>query len=254
MHLLRLLLSRHKRTIIVTGILIGMWVIINETAPVEDRRPEIVDKHLQRAEAYIFCEDFKSAGAELKKAAKADNHRARTYAVISLMLARNHMFKSSLSYAYRAAKTAEKERDTNLQAEAWNLVYICNDALNRSSEAAAALERALKLKPTNTAFQNNLAYTYAEQGVNLHRALKLSKMSLRRQPFNGNYVDTLGWIYFKLGDKKLALRTVKRAARLSPGDPTIRGHLAEIEKSLGMLAAAGINTRKIKILNEWWHP
>lgn len=87
-----------------------------------------------------------------------------------------------------------------------------------------ALNKALKLEPNNPGVQNNLAFTLAEMGVYLERALKLARQALMKDPENHEYLDTLGWIYHKMGNHALALKFLEKAYRLG-NHPVAREHL-----------------------------
>ena len=56
-------------------------------------------------------------------------------------------------------------------------------------------------------------------------------MALR--PEDGYIVDSLGWVYFKLGDNEQALATLKKAEKLVPDEPTIQYHLGEVTYAMG---------------------
>ncbi|MCM2250713.1 MAG: tetratricopeptide repeat protein, partial [Geothrix sp.] len=57
-------------------------------------------------------------------------------------------------------------------------------------------------------------------------------------PDNGNVVDSLGWVQFKLGRTAEAEATLRRAAELSPFSPEVRRHLGEVLVKQGKLAEA----------------
>jgi len=40
----------------------------------------------------------------------------------------------------------------------------------------------------------------ADKGNRLAEALKLIQKAVELEPMNGAYLDSLGWVYFKLGD------------------------------------------------------
>ena len=46
-------------------------------------------------------------------------------------------------------------------------------------------------------------------------------------PENGAYLDSLGWVYYQLGDTAQAVAVLTRAAELVDDDPVIFDHLAE---------------------------
>lgn len=73
----------------------------------------------------------------------------------------------------------------------------------------------------------------ADKGINLDESLNLIEKALKFEPENGYYIDSLGWVYFRLGRFDDALRELKRAVALSK-DPVIYEHLGDIYYELGM--------------------
>lgn len=80
---------------------------------------------------------------------------------------------------------------------------------------------------------NNFAFVISERSkpnVNkLNFALNLSWLSINEDPKNGAYLDTLGWIYFKLQKFKLAKKYIELANKYIKND-VILGHLEQINK------------------------
>ena len=69
---------------------------------------------------------------------------------------------------------------------------------------------------------------WAEDGLCLDKSLVYIKRALAIEPCYGAYLDTLGWIYYKLRNYDLALTHVRQANALLVGDPTILEHLGDI--------------------------
>ncbi len=88
------------------------------------------------------------------------------------------------------------------------------DGMKRFSESDSLYERALTLDPKNHLLLNNFSYSLAERGLRLKDALKMSTAAVEIDSSNSAYLDTLGWIYFKLDDFASALRYIKRAIDL----------------------------------------
>jgi tetratricopeptide (TPR) repeat protein len=101
------------------------------------------------------------------------------------------------------------------------------DELERDDEAAAVFEAALRDHPDAHEVQNYLAYMWAVDNVRLDEAEKLSERSLRLQPEDGAYLDTLGWIRHRQGRVAEALALLLRALERMPDDPTILDHAGD---------------------------
>jgi tetratricopeptide (TPR) repeat protein len=68
----------------------------------------------------------------------------------------------------------------------------------------------------------------ADRNVRLNEALEMIKKALEQEPENGAYLDSLGWVYFRLGRLDEAEDYLKRAAAKSPKDPTVNDHLGDV--------------------------
>ena len=79
---------------------------------------------------------------------------------------------------------------------------------------------------------NNYSYFLSEQDKDLKRALEMSKKVMESEPGNATYIDTYGWILFKLGLYKEAKEQLVRAISL---DST--GSEEEIEAGLYSIVA-----------------
>jgi tetratricopeptide (TPR) repeat protein len=100
-------------------------------------------------------------------------------------------------------------------------------------KAFSILEQALKLEPDDAGTLNNYAYYLAEDNVNLKQAYQMASKAIKKEPLNGTYIDTYGWVLYKMGKYKPALKEIKRALELSKDrDPELLEHMGYILKSL----------------------
>jgi tetratricopeptide (TPR) repeat protein len=109
-----------------------------------------------------------------------------------------------------------------------------HDAAGQDDKAEALYRENLEQAPegSRATAANGLAYFYAQRGKNLDEAEVLVKSSLKVEPANYAYIDTLGWVYYKQGRLEEALEELRRAEALSDGDGEILKHLAEaLQKS-----------------------
>ena len=58
------------------------------------------------------------------------------------------------------------------------------------------------------------------------------------KPDNGYIRDSLGWVYFRLGRLKDAMRELEEAVKLSPDDPAIYDHLGDVYLEIGRIQDA----------------
>lgn len=110
---------------------------------------------------------------------------------------------------------------------------VAFDATGRRAEALKAFQGLIRLDPANDAALNYVGYTWAERGENLTEAKALIERALAIDPDNAAYLDSLGWVLFRLGRYAEALRPLEEALRGLPDDPTIRTHVEETRRRLG---------------------
>lgn len=98
------------------------------------------------------------------------------------------------------------------------------------TNAKAAYQKALELKPDNPLASNNLAYVLLQSGGNVDVALSLAQTGRRGMPDSPNAADTLGWVYYQKGAYKSAIDLFQESLKLAekakaPDDPTVHYHL-----------------------------
>jgi tetratricopeptide (TPR) repeat protein len=112
----------------------------------------------------------------------------------------------------------------------WTLLYYRGVALQRSDQwprAEADFLDALALEPDQPHVLNYLAYTWVERGENYDRALEMLRKAVSLRPEDGYIVDSLGWVYYRLGRYEEAVGELERAIELRPNDPVINDHLGD---------------------------
>ena len=143
--------------------------------------------------------------------------------------------------SYRRARNFTQSRDSYMKALALgnDTVVLHRNlgmALEQLGEDLAAeghLLRALELNPSDAYALNYLGYWWADEGRNLEQAIGLIERAVEERPGSGFFVDSLGWVHFKLGDPQKAVGYLERATELEPSDPEITGHLGDVYWVLG---------------------
>jgi len=136
---------------------------------------------------------------------------------------------SRLNRPLDAARVLERARQINpREVDAIAQLALVYDGMKRYEESDALYEEALRLDPSNTLVLNNFAYSLAERNVQLERALTMSRKAVETDPANASYLDTIGWIYFQLGNHKEAERYVKEAIGKGEVNAVVYEHLGDI--------------------------
>jgi len=101
------------------------------------------------------------------------------------------------------------------------------DKLNKYDLMEKLLREAIKIKPDYAVAYNALGYSFADRNINLEDAKKYIEVALSISPSNHYILDSMGWLYFRLGKLDLALSFIQKAYDVQP-DPEIAAHLGEI--------------------------
>ncbi len=124
----------------------------------------------------------------------------------------------------------------------FQLGLACSELPNFRMEAEQHLQKALTLAPKGAQdeVQNALGYLWADQGIRLPEARTLIEAAVAAAPENPAYLDSLGWVLFKLSELEAAVKPLERAVELmkKEPDPTLLDHLADVLAALGRWAPA----------------
>jgi tetratricopeptide (TPR) repeat protein len=126
-----------------------------------------------------------------------------------------------------------KTKDQEILIQANTSLAMAYELLGRKKRCREVYERVLELDPHNTLAMNNLAYMLAEDGIMLQQALRLASNAVMLEPANGVYLDTFGWVHFRLGNYELARQALEKALATGVDEAEIYQHLGQVYRKLG---------------------
>ena len=124
---------------------------------------------------------------------------------------------------------AAKPDEIDLQFELGSLQERAGDKAGAEKSFLAVLDKDENHAPT----LNYLGYMWAESGEHLEQAHEMLTRAVGQEPENGAYVDSLGWVYFRLGKLDLAEKYLTDAVQLMPRDATVHEHLGDVQAKRG---------------------
>jgi Tfp pilus assembly protein PilF len=111
------------------------------------------------------------------------------------------------------------------------------EEMQNHSKSDSLYEMGLKLDPNNHLILNNYSYSLSERNLRLEASEKMSRRALEFEPENSAYLDTYGWILFKLGKYDDAIRYIKKAIELRDAvgedGSVLNEHLGDIYFEIG---------------------
>ncbi len=128
----------------------------------------------------------------------------------------------------------EKAREQNPE-DVNNLVALAGlyETMKRYKESNAAYEKVLSIEPDNALALNNYAYYLSVRGERLNDAQRMSKKSLENNPENASYLDTYGWILFKLNKYEEARDYILKSLKVNGNSAVVNDHLGDIYDAMG---------------------
>jgi len=91
----------------------------------------------------------------------------------------------------------------------------------------AQLYRLIKIKPDFAPAYNALGYSYADRNIKLDEAKTLIDTAIKLSPDDHYILDSLGWVYYRMGDYAKATEALRKAYNIQ-ADPEIAAHLGEV--------------------------
>ncbi len=197
---------------------------------------------LRVAEELERLEKIDDAVAELESLAETRPERAEALIRLGNLLRNKERFDEAVSAYDRAVgRVGEPAR------RYWSLYYFRGIALERTANWERA-ERdfllALDLEPEQPFVMNYLAYSWVEKKLNLDKAKGMLARAVELRPDDGFIVDSLGWVYYRLGDYDLGVKYLERAVELRPQDPVINDHLGDAYWQVGRKQEARFQWRR----------
>lgn len=173
----------------------------------------------------------------LKNASKLSPKNVDIYKSLGIIYLQQGKLKEAES-AYKLVLGLEPQ-----DAEANFYLGSIYEELKNRELAKKYVKAALEARPDYYEALNFLGYIYVEENQNLGQAEAMIRKALEFDPDNGAYTDSLGWLYFKKGNLKEALKYLEKASALFE-DPVILDHLGDVYYKLRDLEKAKSSWQK----------
>jgi tetratricopeptide (TPR) repeat protein len=132
------------------------------------------------------------------------------------------------------------ERGAELYPDNFELLYqraLILERIGRHAESMQAARDLLALDSENAEVLNFLAYGLAVDNRDLDEALGYAERAIKLKPAP-HILDTLGWVYYRLGRLIEALKVTEEASRELSEDAVVFEHLGDIHLALHNLGQA----------------
>jgi tetratricopeptide (TPR) repeat protein len=187
------------------------------------------DFKILRAELLAESGKVQQALQELQNLLTKSTEDARVYTAMVSILQKEKKYQE-------AQKILEGCKEYFKNKEQYSFLLGANyERMKEWKKAEDTFLEILQTDPKNVACANYLGYMWADQNTKLDEALELLKKAVKQDPNNGAYLDSLGWVYFRLNQFDQAELYLKKALERVRKDPTIHEHLGDLYLQKGQL-------------------
>ncbi len=122
---------------------------------------------------------------------------------------------------------------------------VALEQAKKRGESIEVMKRVVKIDSSDATVLNFLGYLLIEENKELDYAATLIEKALKKEPDNGAFLDSKGWLYFQKNDFAKARIFIQQALNQMPEDTAILEHYALILEKLGQNEAALEQWRQI---------
>jgi tetratricopeptide (TPR) repeat protein len=206
------------------------------------------DSAIRASQALLLADNEQTDEAVktlLAQSSKLEADR-ESYLNVAQVYERGKRYKEAEQAAHAAEALPGQPRD---KAVVWALLGSIYERQKFYDRAEQEFKKALAVDPKNAYVLNYYGYMLGDLGQRLDEAESLVQRALHEEPFNGGYLDSLGWIYYKQNKLTDAEAMLRKALEREGRDATIHSHLGDVYSKLGRTEQAAAEWEKS--LAEW---
>lgn len=188
--------------------------------------------------SYQQIENFKDSYEYLMRAYRINDKDIYCLSSLGYCLGKLNRYDESIVFLQKAAEIDNK----NLSVI--STLATIYDNSGKFEQCDSTYAEALRLFPNEPLLFNNYAYSLAERNLKLQEALEYSKKAIEKDSVNDSYLDTIGWIYFKLGDFANAEKFVRKAVDMGMASAEVLEHMGDIYYKIGNSELAMVYWKK----------
>jgi Tfp pilus assembly protein PilF len=119
--------------------------------------------------------------------------------------------------------------DPSIKIDFYSLLAERYQQTSQFDESEKAFKKAMEIDKNSLTIRNNFAYYLALREKELTYARKLSKYTIKAEPLNATFLDTYGWVLFKMGRAKAAEKFIRKAIdNGSENNEEVLAHYADV--------------------------
>jgi tetratricopeptide (TPR) repeat protein len=189
------------------------------------RWPDDRSLRVSHAEVLGDMGQTEAAAAEMKKLLDGKSDRDIYLELASQVYDRGRKFEDEGKALDAAEKLSVSKED---KIGVWFQRGAMYEKMKKIDLAEAEFRKILEVDSENAPALNYLGYMLADRNVKLAEALTLVTKALDIEPNSGAYLDSLGWVYFKMNRLPEAEENLRQALLRTPRDATVHDHMGDV--------------------------
>ena len=184
--------------------------------------PEDWRGYYSRALAYMDENNFDSAVAILDPVSKTFSNIFSIQYMLGLNYAKLKKNEEALDF-YNSALAIQPQSLSVLHSLA-----ILYDEIGEWIKSDKIYNQLIQADSSDAQAFNNYAYSLVERNEKLNKALAYAKKAIKLDPNNPSYLDTIGWVYYKLNDLKKAKKYIEQSISIQGDNAVVLEHLGDV--------------------------
>ena len=184
--------------------------------------PEDWRGYYSRSLVYMDENDYKSIVSILDPISETFSNIFSIQYILGLSYSRIKMNDEAINFYNRAL---------SIRPNSINVLHsmaILYDEIGEWLKSDKIYDQLIKNNPSDAQAFNNYAYSLVERNKKLDEALIYAKKAIELEPKNPSYLDTIGWVYFKMNDIKRARRFIEESINIQGDNAVVLEHLGDI--------------------------
>lgn len=173
----------------------------------------------------------------LSLAQSSDHEGALEYLKTSVNINPNDL-NSTLAYSFSLNQTKKEDealiylgralRIDSKNIQALGMMGLIYDGKKMFNKSDSIYNIAVQIDSNDILILNNYAYSLAERGLQLDKALQMVQKAIDEEPENSSYLDTIGWVYYQMGKYEDAEKNITKALEQDNENATLFEHLGDV--------------------------
>jgi len=201
--------------------------LVEEVEPQLSNFPDNFFLNLMVGLSYSLLNELQKAKKYLLKAVNLNANDATALQALGFTLNQLKENDDAIFYLERSLKIRANNIDV------LGLLGLIYDNKKEYEKCDEYYSRAIAIDSNNALILNNYAYSLSERGVKLQQALKMAKKAISEEPANASYLDTYGWVLYKLKFFKKAKKWIEKSVKIDPENSVVLEHLGDVWLKLG---------------------